>query len=545
MRTRTRNLHGSGYRAQSEDDRTRTARSRNSSLPGVTGERGSPARGSSYRLTWKSASPTEAGQPSIENRKMSYLAPAVLGLLLAIPLVLTATDAGAVPAPDPTYAFAVGLSWAIVVLAAGRLAWLFAQGYPSLVDAMFWVFVYAAAGVPGLIQLNSMTFPWRVEVSSAERLLAALMVLSAMAGWYLCIHWLHTRTNNAVPVPRRKFRAISLPRLWLVFAAYLVLLPGLLSLRGGLGALFLARNDSFEAADFDSLALAGLVVVALRGVPVVLLAAGLRYNRAHGGGAGPLIVLVTPIALITNNPISTNRYWLIAALGMVFLSASGLGANSRKAVVFSSVLLALFAFPVLDAFRRTTSPSLDALGPLGLDALKSGDYDTIHNAAMGAGYVADNGFSWGYQLLGPLFFWVPRTIWPGKPEATGAIVAEHSGLAFTRISGPMWVDGYMAAGLLGCAVLAAGVAGLAHRVETAGRHGSEFSLLVACFLVGYILIIVRGSLLQAVSPLAAVVVLSLLVTAPRQGQGSTTSGAPRESSTPWRHRRRSAGVANR
>ena len=48
-----------------------------------------------------------------------------------------------------------------------------------------------------------------------------------------------------------------------------------------------------------------------------------------------------------------------------------------------------------------------------------------------------------------LLFWVPRSIWPGKPLQSGELVAEYSVYSYTNLSSPLWAEAYIHAGLLG------------------------------------------------------------------------------------------------
>ena len=60
--------------------------------------------------------------------------------------------------------------------------------------------------------------------------------------------------------------------------------------------------------------------------------------------------------------------------------------------------------------------------------------------------------TWGYQLLGALFFFVPRAIWATKPIGSGAMLASHQPRAFTNIAMPYWGEGYMNFGILGVVI---------------------------------------------------------------------------------------------
>ena len=77
------------------------------------------------------------------------------------------------------------------------------------------------------------------------------------------------------------------------------------------------------------------------------------------------------------------------------------------------------------------------------------------------------GFAWGRQILGALLFFVPRSIWPGKPEGTGhtTIVALEQ-FGFSNVSANLAVEGYVNVGLVGVVLFAVLVGMLARRVDS-------------------------------------------------------------------------------
>jgi hypothetical protein len=120
----------------------------------------------------------------------------------------------------------------------------------------------------------------------------------------------------------------------------------------------------------------------------------------------------------------------------------------------------------------------------------------------------------GRQLAGALLFFVPRSVWAAKPPDSASLIIERKGGEMTNVSVPLWAEGYLNAGLLGTVLLLAlaGViaAELDHKFrdvsELAGRHG-----LFTAFAAPYSLILLRGSLLQAVSVLAVLIICTLVV----------------------------------
>ena len=68
-------------------------------------------------------------------------------------------------------------------------------------------------------------------------------------------------------------------------------------------------------------------------------------------------------------------------------------------------------------------------------------------------YVDNYGFSYGYQLLGGLLFFVPRSIWTVKPYSSGQVIGEYLigfyDFSFANISNPLVSESYINFGLVG------------------------------------------------------------------------------------------------
>ncbi len=86
------------------------------------------------------------------------------------------------------------------------------------------------------------------------------------------------------------------------------------------------------------------------------------------------------------------------------------------------------------------------------------NYDAFANMGVGIEIVADRGLSWGWQLLSGVLFFVPRTIWPGKPDASGLVIGNHIidkyDYHFANLSNPYVSEGYMNFGYLGIIIMA-------------------------------------------------------------------------------------------
>jgi hypothetical protein len=232
--------------------------------------------------------------------------------------------------------------------------------------------------------------------------------------------------------------------------------------------------------------------------------------------AGSCIVLL----LIAVNPISSARYTLGTVL---FALAVLLGAGrtrTRIRFTLAACIFGLFViFPVADAFR-VSQRNFARNGFFG-EYATNGDYDAFWQVANALTYWNSGQATVGYQAIGLPLFWLPRSIWAGKPLDSGIVLAESSGYTFTNLSAPLWAEALMNGGLV-AVVITFVLAGLLltrldRRVSEAlpGRAGVPGSggmwVIVGAVFPAYLMILLRGSLLQATGAVAVIIMCLLVV----------------------------------
>lgn len=131
----------------------------------------------------------------------------------------------------------------------------------------------------------------------------------------------------------------------------------------------------------------------------------------------------------------------------------------------------------------------------------------------GVAYVSDRGLN-PEMALGPALFWVPRSLWPGKPESVGIELATYAGYDFTQRASPVWIETYVWGGPACTAMVFLLLGGLNRRVDLARRLARRESLWVVVVppMAFFQVMVLRGSLVAVMAPLALLVVLSPLLT---------------------------------
>lgn len=420
----------------------------------------------------------------------------------------------------------------VIVLAGVRFAWLIGTGERRLFEMMFWAFTYAFLGLAPLAQLRMDIFP--TTIARIDHTLIAMGSLIAIVG--CCAFLLGTLADNAMLLRRRPGTAqqgghtsrvftIDHTRLLLLTAFAVVLNVYYLSKVGWI-QFVKSRDESFAAYDaiwqpgtpgamvrgcsFMALLMAFVALVRFRrelrravalGLPDS--AGALRMNLA-------LILLVGALLANSMNPISNARYLSgTAILGAA--TALGLAAtrNRFRTMAVSFLLGLLVVFPLADAFRYGREANFKAANPI--EALISPDYDSFGQLVNGYLVAERNGIVPGRQMLGVFLFAVPRVFWNDKPVDSGILIANVRGYPFTNLSAPLWIEFYLNGGWI---LLVLGMFGLGwwlHRVDTGiERQFNTVGMpaLLSCVLPFYMMILLRGSLLQAASYLFFIVLFA-------------------------------------
>lgn len=416
------------------------------------------------------------------------------------------------------------LQLAITAWAGARLTAMIAAGRLRPVAFFFWCYVYVWLGVAGAAQIAAQMTPVAAPLNERSIRGAQVMILVGLLAWELGGLYIRAR-----PRPLREPRTVTVSRLRVPLTMLLLAASPLIVVKlGGIRALFTSRQatgDALRAAGLiatdDKAAGTLLVAGATVGAFLLLYLTLWRFaqlpKRTTSGWA--LVVTLIALNLVINNPISLPRYWFgTVALSLVLLSRRlSLGRTFMACVVLCLVVV----FPYADKYRYSgaASAGLGVHGstPLAEQFVSKSDYDSFPQVITSAELVAENGPTYGRQAEGVLLFWLPRKIWPDKPYDTGVVLAQYNDfLINTNLSAPLWAEFYVNFGLVAVAIGFAGLGLASRRLDDgylrgilSGRH--TVVTLVTPVLATYQMIILRGSLLQAMSRLAVLVALGLLL----------------------------------
>lgn len=446
----------------------------------------------------------------------TYVALVLVGLVPIWLFVSTSAAAGVTP-------------WghvAIMALAGLRYAWLMASASRHLYEMVLWLFIYVFLGMAPFVQQALGIEPSTTQGLRAEYFgpAVAAVLIGAVAS-ILGSYWAGQKKIHSFSVGRTVVasRANLLAVMALAMGAYCGSKIGFGTYIGSRTDLGLARQ-----AAWPQTAVNGLVTGALNFGLLVAFVAQMHLRsqaKLEGRPAPVFLPLITGAALLYFvNPVSSSRYMVGTAILGVLAAFGAYKTVKRYRFIAGAALVGMITiFPLADAFRFSKSAAVEAENPI--QSMVSGDFDAFGQIVNTMEYVSERGISWGGQLLGVIFVWVPRNWWPDKPIDTGTLLAEYKGYGFTNISSPMWSEMYINGGWV---LLVVGMAlmGFYFRVsDTKAEHALAVSALPpvsVCVIPFYLLIVLRGSLLNAASALVVIILCSWFVTR-KQPDGPATS----------------------
>ncbi|MFF2676547.1 O-antigen polymerase [Arthrobacter koreensis] len=452
-------------------------------------------------------------------RGLRSAAALVAFLIFAVVLPLLARGAAAVVYTDTDFL----IRYAVALYAAVKISALLWHPDIRPVAGVFWIFVYTGMGLAPLAQLTTgRSTALAIQVDEGLLTLASFLTLLGCLCFDAAYH-LRLRHRRQVSPGFRKLRSLQTLRFFSVasIGAALVYIAQV----GGLGVFFLSREETSEALDAinpdSGQALRAIVSAAgsVTCLTALIFYLHVRRNRERPLAAVDvfLIAVLVVMNVIVNNPISNSRYWTLAVLFGLLLPLIRGRKGIFNVILGGGALGSILVFPLSDVTRRAAGTGNAVQFDSVWTTIATKDYDQFTMLANTLGYTQDHGLSWGQQAMGPLFFWVPRVIWPDKPYDTGVEVGMWMNSVNLNLSAPLWAEAWINFGLIGLIVVFAGLGFLAHRLDAGFRtdvlsRGSVGYLGISIF-AGYLFILLRGSLLQSMGRLMILTLSILILTA--------------------------------
>lgn len=210
------------------------------------------------------------------------------------------------------------------------------------------------------------------------------------------------------------------------------------------------------------------------------------------------VVALTILSLIAVFPTGIARNLFASCWLPVILLVSE-RIIPGKIFVCSMLAAMLIIFPILSIFRYESPANRNI--EFGTADFNSISYDA---SQMMMATIQTDTITGGRQLLGSMLFFVPRGVWPDKPEGSGHLIAKTNGAKFVNVSMPYFSEGYINFGWAGTAVftllLALGAAAADTRLSispyASGGYWRKGAYLIIAASTFFLL---RGSLMSAMA----------------------------------------------
>ena len=390
---------------------------------------------------------------------------------------------------------------------------LFSDPRPYSFNRMFWLFVMVFLGLLPAVQIGSGNLPWGNNVAPETFLRANILILAGCTVYSL-VRAIAKATESEKPLHLRARATPALVRAhkWVALPAVLVLAIAYFLIVGK-GA-FLQKYTILQWRDVVPDAVYLSVEKILR-IPVLVFTLLTIFLFRLRLLSKRFLIGTLLLCAAVNFPLAMPRTFSAAMLLGIALSFGGRLWQRQRQALTLLILAGLFGVvPLLQAARWTSDHQkipLSNPGVLYARTFTGGDFDAYSMLCRTLEYTHSNGHTSGAQLLTTLAFAVPRKLWSGKGEGTGARVHRAQG-GYINVSAPLLAEGYIDFGTAGallylalCALLAVRYDSYYWRWRMHRAAAGDFSfrtLFYPVMLVLFVLLL-RGDALSALALLVS------------------------------------------
>ena len=403
------------------------------------------------------------------------------------------------------------LAFAMTSISAFFLSKNLAQPNYLMNDFVLWVFVYIWMGLAPLVQLNLGTYPTTTPNPPLDQVPYSYFIIAVgLAGYLMSKKFLGSKQREKSKQPTGEptfpLQKQNSFLLWVCSTVAFLLYVQIV----GWQTIFTFRieratylssfvEDSFTREFLYSICWTFSLIAATSKLSEMSGRSNFRDWLQAFTFALPSLVIA--------NPISTGRYIFGCVYGALLLQAfASFTRLSPRTLKIGLIGGLVTIFPALNFFRSASSA---ASNPVSLEYLTTGDFDAFAQVLNALDLVWEKGEIFSTQFLGPLGFFIPRSIWPDKPLDTGRVIGNFQGYSFTNLSAPLWAEALISFSFVGVFIvfLLLGIYSFRSDLTLNNERGlvpggSYFPLAL------YLLIVLRGSLLQATAALVFLLLAS-------------------------------------
>lgn len=372
---------------------------------------------------------------------------------------------------------------------------------------MFYFYNFVFLGLSPVVQVLTNWHAWGLAISESEMMLTNIFVfiwiLSFECGRKLKVRFTLRKGK------RDEAFLYSIPEKSIQRGLYVDIAAALLLIwTVGFERLFFRGGSAIVQIENSSLALIQFHVLRNSIYFILIMILFFRQKKRKRNDA---LIISFLIFVIGAFPTGLSRYMAGSLWGGLVIQA----LRKERIGKWFPLLFAfgiLVVFPISGIFRNMNSVlSVAELRRLFSQALNgtynTGNYDSFQMIGGAIQFVKQSDISYGYQFLGALLFFVPRSIWPSKPIGTGAMVISNiTNGSFTNVSMPLIGEAYVNFGVIG--IVVGGII-LGHVVKFiddkywSNEQSIQFINLIYPSAMLYFFFVNRGDLLSSGAYLAA------------------------------------------
>ena len=312
-----------------------------------------------------------------------------------------------------------------------------------------YLFFYCAA----LFQFSYNTFTWflspTIEEIIAANNLILLGIVSFIFGNKFFIKVKFFNTKNEKENIKIEIRKPIVYIFLIILTIYFLYLLETMPLAG-----FFTRSI-FQSSGPDDQSL-GLIFTSIRNGMALISSLMLIeiYKQRKNLKNLSLMTYALLLSLFIIPPTGVARFLSGAFYGSIILYLFPSFRCGRKFLLIMFLFI-LIVFPLLNNFRYAGNDPLNLLDIVtGLsNNFQAADFDAYTMLIYTVQYVSTLGYSLGNQLIGTIFFFIPRTIWPSKPVGSGSMIVENLFIPINpNVSCPFFAEYYLNFGVLGVVI---------------------------------------------------------------------------------------------
>jgi len=241
-------------------------------------------------------------------------------------------------------------------------------------------------------------------------------------------------------------------------------------------------------------------------IPFVALALTLLSNASRKRKAILFIILITCL-LITKNHLTERRN----AIGPIYLSILVILLpwiiEKGRTYFYVMASMMLIGFPISSLLTHRNSSGAEEINPTNIFAAITNHFTELHydawaNLITTIEITKQTGLHLGNQLIGSVFFFIPRTIWESKPRPTGEVIGDYlssnHSMWFNNLSSPLIGEGFIDFGVIGVIFYAILAAYFCIKIKKLADSGGNLHKTLYIYSSFFIFFILRGALLPAV-----------------------------------------------